>query len=46
MKKTSSKSKSVDWKAIIELIGIFIKFLFQVQKKYRKQSQTAQDSKE
>jgi hypothetical protein len=41
MKK--SNSKSFDWKALIQLIGILIKFLFKVQKEYKKKSQTAQD---
>ena len=35
MKKTNSKSKSFDWKALIRLIGILIKFLFKVQKEYK-----------
>ena len=46
MKTKSSKSRSFDWKPIIQLIGILIKFLFKVQKDYRKKSQTALDSKE
>jgi hypothetical protein len=44
MKKMSkSNSKSFDWKALIRLIGILIKFLFKVQKEYKKKSQNAQD---
>ena len=43
MKKTSSKSRSVDWKIIIQIIGILIKLLIKAQKEYRKKSQTAQD---
>ena len=46
MKKKNFTSKSFDWKPIIQLIGILIKFLFKVQKDYRKKSQTALDSKE
>ena len=46
MKTKSSKSRSFDWKPIIQLIGILIKLLFKVQKDYRKKSQNAQDSKE
>ena len=38
-----SNSKSFDWKPLLQLIGILIKLLFKVQKKYRKKSQTAQD---
>jgi len=33
---SKSKSKSFDWKALIQLIGILIKFLFRVQKEYKK----------
>ena len=43
MKTKSSKSRSFDWKPIIQLVGILIKLLFKVQKEYRKKSQTAQD---
>ena len=45
MEKTNRK-QTFDWKPIIQLIGILIKFLFKVQKDYRKKSQTALDSKE
>ena len=46
MKKTSSKSKSVDWKVIAQILGILIKLLFKTIKMFKKQSQNAQDSKE
>ena len=39
----TNRKRSFDWKPIIQLIGILIKFLFKVQKEYRKKSQNAQD---
>ena len=46
MKTKSSKSKSVDWKVIAQILGLLIKFLFKAIRTYKKKSQTAQDSKE
>ena len=46
MKMKASKSKSVDWKVIAQILGILIRLLLKAIKMFKKQSQTAQDSKE
>ena len=46
MKKKNSTSKSVDWKVIVQVLGIVIKLIFKAIKDYKKKSQTALDSKE
>ena len=39
-----SNSQSFDWTALIKLIGLLIKFLFEVRRDYKnQQSQNAQD---
>ena len=46
MKTKSSKSKSVDWKVIAQILGLLIRFVIKAIKTYKKKSQNAQDYKE